>query len=211
MSKIINTLFVCILVITQSGNAYGQVNGVARLQRQIDKLKGNNTELKEVSEELTILAASSQMYDIRSDNSMNVEEAIPGMGEYRSSAAFNFTNGNFEITLGDSSLGMLAHELKHAYQFETGAFSSSNYSNGSPFYDKSDELEAYSRGSLFGAPRVRSLPPLYDNLQNGPIDATNHPNIMYLLGNPDVLQKIVNKSGTKMAFRIKGVTYRTSK
>ncbi|WP_303208431.1 DUF6443 domain-containing protein [Bacteroides oleiciplenus] len=184
---------------------------VARLQRQIDKLKGNNTELKEVSEELTILAASSQMYDIRSDNSMNVEEAIPGMGEYRSSAAFNFTNGNFEITLGDSSLGMLAHELKHAYQFETGAFSSSNYSNGSPFYDKSDELEAYSRGSLFGAPRVRSLPPLYDNLQNGPIDATNHPNIMYLLGNPDVLQKIVNKSGTKMAFRIKGVTYRTSK
>ena len=27
MSKIINTLFVCILVITQSGNAYGQVNG----------------------------------------------------------------------------------------------------------------------------------------------------------------------------------------
>lgn len=184
---------------------------VARLQKQIDNMKGNNTELEEAKGELAILAASDQMYDVISDNSMNMEGTIPGTGEDRSGAVFNFANGNFEIRLGNSNLGMLAHELKHAYQFETGAFSSSNYNNGNPFYDKSDEWEAYSRGSLFGAPRIYSLPSLYDNLQEGPIDATNHPNIMHSLDNPNALRKIVNRNGVQMAFRINGVTYRTNK
>jgi RHS repeat-associated protein len=181
---------------------------VVKFQKQIDKLNNNTSELEDVRGEISTLAVSNQMYDIRSDNSMNIEGAIPGMGEYRSGATFNFTNGNFEMSLGDGSLGMLAHELKHAYQFETGAFSSGP--DGLPFYDQSDEWEAYARGALFGGQKIYSLPSIYNNLPKGPIDATNHPHIKHSLNRPDRLQKIVNmyqKSG--MAFRIKGTTYRT--
>jgi hypothetical protein len=78
------------------------------------------------------------------------------------------------------------------------------------FYDKSDEWEAYNRGVLFGGQRIFTLPSIYDNIQNGPIDATNHPYIMHLLNNSAELQKIVNRKGVKMAFRINSVTYRTN-
>jgi hypothetical protein len=177
---------------------------VAKLQKQIDKLNNNTADLEGVRGEVVTLAASSQMYDVRSDNSMNIEGAIPGTGEYRSGAAFNFTNGNFEIALGDGSLGSFAHELKHAYQFETGVFSSGFRKDGVPFYDKSDEWEAYSRGSLFGAPRIYSLPSIYDDVQSGPMDATKLAPI--ILSSPAELQKLANK--TFSAFRVNGVTYR---
>jgi RHS repeat-associated protein len=176
---------------------------VAKLQKQIDKLNGSTTELEGVRGEVATLAASSQMYDIKNDNSMNIEGAIPGTGEYRSGAAFNTNSGNFEILLGDGSLGSLAHELKHAYQFETGAFSSGNRRDGVPFYDKTDEWEGYSRGSLFGAPRIYSLPSIYDNLQSGPMDATKLAPI--ILSNPAELQKLAER--TKSVFRTNGKTY----
>ncbi len=176
---------------------------VAKLQKQIDRLNNNTLELEGTRGEITTLASSNQMYDIKSDNSMNINGAIPGTGEIRSGAAFNFNNGNFELALGDGSLGMLSHELKHAYQFETGAFSSGYRSDGVPFYDKTDEFEAYSRGSLFGGERIRTLPSLYDNLQNGPMDATKLAPI--ILSNPVELQKIADR--TRSAFRVNGVTY----
>jgi hypothetical protein len=85
----------------------------------------------------------------------------------------------------------------------SGAFSSGYRSDGVPFYDKTDELEAYSRGSLFGGERIRTLPSLYDNLQNGPMDATKLAPI--ILSNPVELQKIADR--TRSAFRVNGVTY----
>ena len=176
--------------------------------KTILKFSSNSSQLEDVRGEIATLAGSNQMYDIKMDNSMNINGPIPGMGENRSGVTFNFENGNFEIRLGDSSLGMLAHELKHAYQFETGALSISNYKDGTPFYDKTDEWAAYNRGAFFGGERINSLPSIYDNLQNGPVDAT-HPSIMHLLNNPAALQKIVNAPNVKMAFRINGVTYRT--
>jgi len=121
---------------------------------QIERLVRTNAGLEQTRGEIATLAASDQMYDIKSDNSMNINGPISGMGETRSGAAFNFSNGNFEISVGDGSLGMLSHELKHAYQFETGAFSSGYSQEGIPFYDKSDEWEAYSRGALFGGERI---------------------------------------------------------
>ena len=174
-----------------------------RLNRQIGRLEGQNSQLETVRGEVATLAASDQMYDIKSDNSMNTNGAIPGTGETRSGAAYNFNNGNFEIALGDGSLGMLSHELKHAYQFETGAFSSGYRREGVPFYDKTDELEAYSRGALFGGERINTLPSLYDNLQSGPMDATKLAPI--ILSNPAELQKMADR--TKSAFRVNGVTY----
>ena len=182
---------------------------VARLQRQIDGLKENSSDLEVVRGEIATLAASDQIYDIKSDHSMNINGTLPGTGEYRSGAVFNFDNGNFELLMGDGSLASLAHELKHAYQFETGAFSTSNYGDGQPFYDQADEWEAYSRGALFGGEHIYTLPSIYSNYQKGPVDATNHPNIMHILNNPAILQRIVDRPGVRMAFRINGVTYRT--
>jgi len=138
---------------------------LARLLKQIDRLNNNTVELENVRSEITTLAVSTQIYDIRSDNSLNKE------GEYRSGAAFNFKNGNFEMTLGDGSLGSLSHELKHAFQFETAALSSGYRWDGIPFYDKTDEWEAYVRGTLFGGEHIYALPSVYDELQDGPMDA----------------------------------------
>ena len=175
----------------------------AKLHKEIDKFSGNSSDLEGARGEIATLAASNQMYDIKMDNSMNISGAIPGAEEERGGAAFNFNNGNFEITLGNSSLGMLAHELRHAYQFETGAFSSGYMRDGTPFYDKADEWEAYSRGTLFGAGRISSLPSIYNNLQSGPIDVTKLAPI--ILSSPTELQKLANR--TRSAFRVNGVTY----
>ena len=173
------------------------------LNKQIGNLQSQNSTLEGVRGEVATLAASDQMYDIKNDNSMNINGAIPGTGENRSGAAFNFSNGNFELRLGDGSLGMLSHELKHAHQFEIGAFSSGYRRDGVPFYDKTDELEAYSRGALFGGERINTLPSLYDDLQSGPMDATKLAPI--ILSNPAELQKIADR--TRSAFRVNGVTY----
>lgn len=173
------------------------------MKKQITNLNKNSSALESVRGEVATLAASSQMYDIKNNTSMNIGGAIPGMGEVRSGATFNFSNGNFEIGLGDRSLNMLSHELKHAYQFETGAFSSGYMRNGAPFYDKTDEVAAYARGVLLGGSRSSSLPSIYDNLQAGPMDATKlHPAI---LSSPTQLQKLADR--TRSAFRVNGVTY----
>jgi hypothetical protein len=171
--------------------------------KRISNIDRRNSELDATNTELNILAESDQVYDVEYDTSKNTEDEI------LSEAKFDFASGNFVIKLGDRSLGMLAHELKHAYQFETGALSTSSYPNGSPFYDQSDEWEAYQRGTLFGSRGIYSLPSRYNNIQKGPVDATNHPDIMYILSMPAELQRIVNLSKRKMAFRINGVTYRT--
>lgn len=174
-----------------------------RFLRQIEKLEGNSSELKTVRNEISILSASNQTYDIRRDDSMNYENIVLGTGEYRSRASYNFENGHFEIVLGDNSLGSLAHELKHAYQFEIGEYSTGYMRKGIPFYDKTDETAAYQRGLLFGGKRVATLPTLYDDLQDGPMDATKLNPIM--LGDPSALQIFANR--TKSAFRVNGVTY----
>jgi len=182
---------------------------VASIQKDINKLSSSNTELEGVRGEIATLAASDQMYDIKNDNSMNINSSIPGMGESRSNAGFNFTNGVFEMKLGDGSLGTIAHELKHAHQFETGTLSSGYEISGKPFYDQSDEVAAYARGRLFGG-EYRSAAsiasdPYYGRLQKGPMDI-NHPSVQNLLIYPAALQKIANMY--QSAFRVNGTTYK---
>ena len=72
-----------------------------------------------------MLSESTQLYDIQSDNSLNIPpDLMTGMGgEKRNTACFKIETGLFEIRLGDVSVGSIAHELMHAYQFETGAIS----------------------------------------------------------------------------------------
>lgn len=190
-----------------------------RLNRQIGRLEANNRALETVRGETASLAVSDQVYDVVTSNSLSDSGPIPGMGTQRAGAGFNFSNGNFEITMPTgSNVGFFAHELKHAYQFETGAYSvgprirsDQTYSNF--LYDKHDEIEAYNRGALFGQQNytnINSLPSDYQNIATGLVDATTHPNTRTIIGLPQdrqqsVFQGIANN--TRQAFRINGVTY----
>lgn len=175
-----------------------------RLNRQIDRFQSDNADLGVVRSEIGILAASSQVYNVRESNSLNVN------GEDRAGIGFNFGNGNVEIVMPTSGgMGLFSHELKHAYQFETSAMSFSNNPNQYPsiFYDKYDEYEGYARGSIFRGDSHRgTLPSIYDHLPQGPINAVTHHNIGPNVNNPTMLQSIANQS--RNAFRINEVTYR---
>ncbi|MOA01944.1 hypothetical protein D3C78_1213730 [compost metagenome] len=119
--------------------------------------------------------ASDQVYDIKEDNSHNERETKVGATD------FDFRTGYIVISMPTGGgFGLLAHELKHAYQFETGKFSIGREIKNNtipPFllYDKTDEVEAYQRGSLFGGPiyGINNLPSQYANLPVGPIDTSN--------------------------------------
>jgi hypothetical protein len=148
--------------------------------------------------EIGELAGSNQMYDVKTSNSYSTTGAMPGTGTDVGAGLFNFSNGNFEITMPTSGgLSMFSHELKHAYQFETGAYSvgpkipgESTYWN--LIYDKHDEVEGYNRGALFGGSTysISNLPSEYNNVATGPVDATTYPNISGILSMPlDVQMK----------------------
>jgi hypothetical protein len=54
------------------------------------------------------------------------------------------------LTINYNSFHDMVHELKHAYQFETGEISFGKDGKGGILYDKMDEVEAYKRGFAFG-------------------------------------------------------------
>ena len=179
---------------------------IRNLNKDISELKANNASLEEVRTEIEILRNSSQIYNVVRDNSLNVSGDILGLGaETRSGARYNVDTDMFDVLLGDNSLGLLAHELKHAYQFETGAYSTGYLSNGAPFYDKSDEIEAYQRGELFGTPAPNRLSSIYDKIQDAPKSVDNF--VPDIRNNPTALQRVANSM--KCVFRWQGVTYKS--
>lgn len=190
-----------------------------QLNRQIGRLEANNQSLEGTRGEIASLDASSQVYDIQTDNSRNEAGSIPGMGTDIGGAGFNFSNGNFVIGMPQGGgLSMLAHELKHAYQFEIGEYSIGPEVSGANrnfLYDKHDEVAGYDRGALFGGTTysINSLPKQYDGVATGPIDAATHPTVSGILNHPTLtqqqkgaaLQRLAN--GTGHAFRVNGTTY----
>ena len=174
-----------------------------RANKKITKAKNNIDYLNGIISEVNMLSESTQLYDIQSDNSLNIPpDLMTGMGgEKRNTACFKIETGLFEIRLGDVSVGSIAHELMHAYQFETGAISYGKYENGFPYYDKTDEVEAYKRESFFRNTFFgNKLPSMYDHLQDGPSSIP-----VEYRNNPTALQRISNRAGA--AFRINGNTY----
>ena len=131
--------------------------------RQLTNEKMNNEETdkmklkyKQVLDELDALALSSQVY--------HVEESL-GRDGYTS---YDLSNDWVCIQF-DGKNNNLAHELKHAYQFEKGDLSFSSetggwadivcYENGQCknrvlLYDLTDEVAAFQRGELYGGPSL---------------------------------------------------------
>lgn len=115
--------------------------------------------LEDMINELKVLEESNTLYDVSLEH-------FPGalnMGNLSFVDDAAYAGGRILIELSDlRDLGLSAHELKHAYQFETGRLSP-----GSPLlYDLTDEEEAYERGSLFGGPSFSSQKGKYRKLES---------------------------------------------
>ena len=183
----------------------------AKINNNIKKLESEKSDLNkqydQVRGELATLAASDQQYDVqRSDK-------FSDSGTERGGATFNFSTGAYEIILPTSSnLAMLAHELKHAYQFEKGLYSVGPHlkTGANLLYDKTDEVEAYQRGGLFGGSiySVHNLPSDYNEVQSKASDIYTALPYVVLKGTPNEVatyQKIAKVTGH--AFRVDGKTY----
>ena len=109
---------------------------------------------------------------------------------------------------------MFAHELKHAYQFETGE-ASLGQKGGTGFsflLDKNDELSGYKRQGLFGnnggISKLSNLPDNYSSLPTGPVNIHNlNPavNNVVKTNNRFQLQALANQRN--QAFRVNNKTY----
>ena len=96
--------------------------------------------------EIRMLRESNQMYHIEAGSSDNYF--------YEGGIKYNIEKNRVDITF--SNYAGLSHELKHAYQFETGELSFESTSGSawlSFLYDVYDEYYAYKRGELFGGKR----------------------------------------------------------
>ncbi|WP_046759288.1 RHS repeat-associated core domain-containing protein, partial [Kordia jejudonensis] len=106
-----------------------------------------NSDINRLNQTLTELDAlenSEQVYNLVT-NSPDV------VGDKAGNITYDTDTGEVNVNVANGyTSGLFAHELKHAYQFETGALSFGQGGNGGLLYDIQDEVEAYRRGSLFG-------------------------------------------------------------
>ncbi len=193
--------------------AGGSDRQIANWNRKKEKLAEKNVVLDVVMSEIDILSASDQVYDVVYDSSGTQADYATGSTTTKNKTDFNFSNGNVEITISSgTSVGLFSHELKHAYQFETGSYSIGKrlpnvpYSNF--FYDQQDEIEAHNRGELFGINFSGELSDEYSSLPTGLYDYRNIGLTNNLLNSPrkeQSLNQIANNLWT--AFRVDNKTY----
>ena len=167
-------------------------------KKRISKLETKKEQLQGAQTEIAVLEKSNQVYDISFNDSHNTTSEVNSLTRY------NVDNNQVEIVLGDNSMSMLAHELVHAYQFEIGEISFFASNKGFHLlYDITDEKAAYTRGRLFGGPKMNNKQ--YDRLPIDPISINTEPHIRNNIGNPQALHSIANRSNA--AYRVNGVTY----
>ena len=122
-------------------------------QSQIDEL---NNALKE----LDVLEESTQLYDVQHNAGMPLNED-PEI-EYHGWTEYDLESNTLVIKISPSDYDalILIHELKHAYQFETGytSFKPDGKTGGS-YYDITDEEEAFYRAYALG--NKEKVPPSF--------------------------------------------------
>jgi RHS repeat-associated protein len=181
--------------------------------KDIANYTANNSELEATRGETATLAASDQVYDVENDSNGTEKDAL-GNSSTTNQTYYNTSNDRVTITVSSgTNLGLFSHELKHAFQFETGQTSLSF--NKKPvvnfLHDAWDEVAAYERGQLFGQRENINSPEdlvskgLYSGLQMGPNSIYNH---KYDLTNPSVQNQLNEIALRKQqAFRINSTTY----
>ena len=158
-----------LLVIQSNLESGGITDGMRSALKQLEK------SYKQVLKEYSALEQSEQVYKIFS------ADVIGGETYYDKGAVM--------IGIGDTSLGVVGHELKHAYQYEKGEISIRlDNSKEGTLYDIGDETAAYNRERLFNYGVLFFTNPkeykwsdsdtrafgrtinAYMNLQNGPVN-----------------------------------------
>jgi hypothetical protein len=105
--------------------------------------------------------------------------------------------------LGSLTNAFVSHELKHAFQFETGNLGLRFGNSNKPIvmYDQQDELAAYNRGMLFGGNymSLKDISLAYPGIPTS--------SISYSITNwtAEKFQGMANQ--TLNAFRVRGITY----
>ena len=121
----------------------------------IQKLENNINECIDILAEINMLSESNQVYDIFCyDEESLLTLCDKPLNQY-GYVTFSESLSILMVLLngGENNIGLFAHELKHAYQFEVG-----EYSIGKPIadkqypnllYDRTDEYAAHERQNLF--------------------------------------------------------------
>ncbi|MEZ4828178.1 MAG: RHS repeat-associated core domain-containing protein [Bacteroidia bacterium] len=176
-----------------------------RLNKKIDRLESRNQQLEQIKRNTFELAASDQVYNV-------LVSDIFGDTDYDKAATiYNRSSSVVDIVLPrNSGIGLFAHELHHAYQFETGQTSLSTHDrnlNVNPIadwlaYDQTDEREAYRIQGYFGSTQ-RQLPSAYNNRPAGSVSVEQSPLYLRLTAlhghKYQTMGAIANQS--RMAFR----------
>lgn len=134
--------------------------------RRVNKYNGYILDLKQALYEFQVLRDSEQLYDLNTKLKRPAVGADPD-SDYNGWTGYN--NGTFIIYishLGSEFNVSLIHELKHAYQFETGYTDFDVTGNGGgAYYDIADEEEAHNRQkSLYGRQVGDVNGPTYEKL-----------------------------------------------
>lgn len=171
-----------------------------RLSAELESANAETAGLMAMVLELDILRKSSQDY-----NAVTSEE----QEKRKATTSYRLNDAICEITFPtDADLGLISHEFKHLYQFEMGTFSFSEYDNGEPFYDYTDEIEAYGRQSLvtkencFDMLRTEDY---YKTIQKGSASLNTWKARGIPLNTKTDIQKFTNRS--QSIFRWGGTTY----
>jgi hypothetical protein len=124
---------------------------IQKLEKQIKEWQDKNRELEEVEEEIKVLAVSNQTYSVVSNAKIGTDPNI----DYKGNTYYDLNTGQVELQFAAGTksipLDVFAHELKHAYQFETGTISMNSTLSKYGLYDKQYEREAFIRGQRFGS------------------------------------------------------------
>jgi hypothetical protein len=136
---------------------------IPEVKEKINYLQNRLSEYKQIKKELGVLKRSDDIYNIYQEaNSEKLPAGAEGL------TYFNDKTGHIDILLGEptnfSRMSILAHELKHAYQYEVGRTNFLTYSDaefaklearfgiekdkqytGGALYDRTDEVEAFER------------------------------------------------------------------
>ncbi len=125
-----------------------------------------------IQKELIRLEEADEVFRIRMGE--NITRQVGG-GNFM----YNIKTGEFDVNISDrgdfSTMGKLAHELKHADQYMDGKLGFDLHKTGAYLigYDLRDEIEAFDRQGLFGKTISRNLITNYLEYKNLPNLKTN--------------------------------------
>ena len=172
---------------------------IEKLKLEKANLENRSSDLSDMIQELKVLEQSTQVYDVVISDKY---------GDYMGTTRFNTKKNVVEMVIPDAfDLELVGHEFKHSYQFEIGAYSISRFIDGSPIYDKTDEIEAFKRSSsISGKDRSSYVNyPIYSKLRTDPMNVQTWIVNEEALNTPQILQRFADR--LNCVFRWNNQTY----